>query len=105
MSTSILILAAAAMLSAQSSTNLTWNGSLIDESCHATSAAAQCEVDEQTRAFGVKTDDGKYFKLDIDGNNKAREALTAQKKSGSIKVAVSGLLEGETIKVATLQIR
>ena len=107
MSASILIFAAAAMLlQAQSNGNLTWNGSLLDESCHATQAAAKCEVNDGTTMFGVQTQDGKYFKLDTDGNGKAREALSAsQRKSGDVKVAVSGLLDGETIKVAAIQIR
>lgn len=99
----LLILASSALLWAQQS--MTWNGTLLDDSCHSTDATAKCEVNDQTKMFGVKTADGKYYKLDIDGSAKVREALNAQKKTGTVAAAVTGLLDGETIKVSAVQIR
>ena len=105
MSTSILVFAAAALLAAQETPNLNWSGLLLDDNCRTASSSARCDVNGDTRAFGIQTDDGKYFKLDIDGNNKARAALAAGKKTGEVKATVSGLLDGKTIKVATVQVR
>jgi hypothetical protein len=104
MTKSILILAVSGLLAAQSATQ-TWSGSLIDDSCRSADAAAKCEVSDTTKAFGVVTAEGKYFKLDIGGNTKAHEALATQQKSGAVEVTVDGLLDGETIKVGKLQIR
>ncbi len=101
----ILNLVAAALLSAQATVNLTWNGALLDDSCRANDVSARCFISDDTRAFGIQTDDGKYFKLDADGNAKARSALKTQNKSGEVKASINGSLEGETIKVASVQVR
>ena len=100
----ILNLVAAALLSAQAAVNLTWNGSLLDDSCRANNVSARCDISDDTRAFGIQTDDGKYFKFDADGNTKTRTALKTQKKSGEVKASINGLLDGETIKVASVQV-
>ena len=105
MSASILVFAAAALLAAQETVNLNWSGLLLDESCRAANSSAQCAVSGETKAFGIQTEDGKYFKLDIGGNNKARAALDASRKTGEVRASVSGLLDGETIKVATVEVR
>lgn len=104
MKSSILILAASALLSAQQ-VNQSWSGALVDDKCRAADVSAKCAVNDTTKTFGVVTAEGKYFKLDIGGNTKAHDALTAQQKSGDVQVSVSGLLDGETIKVGTLEIR
>jgi hypothetical protein len=106
MSNSILIFAAAAgLLAAQSNVGTTWNGSLLDDSCRSTNITAKCEITAQTSMFGVATDDGRYFKLDVSGNAKAREALAEKKKTGSVMVDVDGQLDGEMIKVTAIKIR
>jgi hypothetical protein len=103
---SILLFAAAAVLAAQATVNLTWNGSLLDDSCRTQNVSAQCGISDDTKAFGIQTEDGKYFKLDADGNTIARAALKEQKKTdGEVKASVSGSLDGSTIKVASVQVR
>ena len=54
--------------------------------------------------YGVLTSEGKYLKFDAQGNKRAVQALKASKKKDDLRVRVSGEVNGETIKVASLKI-
>jgi hypothetical protein len=60
--------------------------------------------DCQKSGYGVVTYDSKFLKFDESGNRKALAALKASKKEDDLKVEVSGEIQGDTIKVATLKL-
>src|SRR6516225_8667381 len=52
-----------------------WTGTLVDADCKASASNTRCEVSQTSKAFGLHTSDGKYFKLDAESNAKVRAAL------------------------------
>jgi hypothetical protein len=58
----------------------------------------------QRSGYGVFTYDNKFLKFDTAGNHKALAALHATKKEDDLKVEVTGEIQGDTIKVATLKL-
>ncbi|HUA83300.1 MAG TPA: hypothetical protein VMB85_05535 [Bryobacteraceae bacterium] len=54
--------------------------------------------------YGVYTSDSKFILFDAAGNRKAIEALKLSKRESDIRVEVTGQIEGNTIKVATLKL-
>jgi hypothetical protein len=92
-----------------------FSGRLIDASCaEQERAAAACTPTSSTTAFAVQVSAGKIYKLDADGNAKAAEALknradrqaepNATQKS-AIVARVNGTLEGNTIKVESIEVQ
>ncbi len=55
--------------------------------------------------YGVYTYDNKFLKFDAAGNRKAVEALKASKKDDDLQVEVTGEVEGDVIKVASLKLQ
>lgn len=58
----------------------------------------------QRSGYGVFTYDNKFLKFDSAGNHKALAALRATKKEDDLKVEVTGEIQGDMIKVATLKL-
>lgn len=58
----------------------------------------------QKSGYGVFTYDQKFLKFDNAGSRKALAALKASKKEDNLKVEVTGEVEGDTIKVASLKL-
>lgn len=58
----------------------------------------------QKSGYGVFTWDNKFLKFDEAGTRKALAALKASKKEDYLKVEVTGDLQGDTIKVASLKL-
>ncbi len=54
--------------------------------------------------YGVYTSDRKFLPFDAAGNRKAIEALKVSKRETDIRVEVTGQIEGDVIKVATLKL-
>jgi hypothetical protein len=85
--------------------NQTISGTLVDAACKASTPTDKCEVAETTKTFGIQTSDGKYVKLDNAGNAKVRVAIqSGQTKTGAIKASLSGAMDGEMLKVETVQL-
>lgn len=55
--------------------------------------------------FGVVTEDGRFLAFDPAGSKRALAAIKTSKKEQDYKVTVTGDQQGETIKVASLQIQ
>jgi hypothetical protein len=55
--------------------------------------------------YGVFTYDNKFLKFDEAGNRKALAAIKASKKAVDLEVDVTGEVQGDTIKVASLRLR
>jgi hypothetical protein len=58
----------------------------------------------QRSGYGVFTYDNKFLKFDPAGSRKALAALRASKKEDDLKVEVTGEVQGDTIKVASLKL-
>jgi hypothetical protein len=73
----------------------------------ATMHARQCAMmpDCETSGYGVFTADNKYLVFDPAGNEQASAALKTSKKKDNLKVRVSGEIDGDTIKVASLRLQ
>jgi hypothetical protein len=93
----------------------TFNGKLIDASCASQQqATAACAPNSSTTAFALEVS-GKVYKLDDTGNSKAAEALKNQANRESnpdsaaaksaVAARVKGTLEGDIIKVDTIEVR
>jgi hypothetical protein len=110
----ILSLAFAAMLYAQSSTEIKVSGYLIDNAC-----AGSAKGDLATRAKGhtvscalmdsceksgysVVTDDNKRYKLNEKGEGMAAELLKNTKSTKGVRVALEGNSNGDVVDVTKL---
>jgi len=58
----------------------------------------------QQSGYGVFTEDNKFLVFDSAGNTKALAALKKSKKKDDLKVTVTGDIQGDTIKVASLKL-
>ena len=58
----------------------------------------------QKSGYGVFTYENKFLKFDEGGSRKALAALKASKKEDYLKVEVTGEIQGDTIKVASLKL-
>ncbi|MGH9509810.1 MAG: hypothetical protein ACRD2Q_12320 [Terriglobales bacterium] len=54
--------------------------------------------------YAVLTAEKKVIKFDAKGNEEAKKAIAASSKDKDFKVTVSGVVEGDSIAVASLQI-
>ena len=87
----------------------TWNGYLSDSMCKGskgtTNHSKSCVMRCAKSGLGLVTSDGKYLKFDAAGSDKALAALKATNKKEDLKAAVSGSLEGDTIKLESIEIQ
>lgn len=92
----------------------TWTGKLVDASCvDQQKSVKDCSVTSTTTAFLVEVD-GKTYKLDDAGNAKAVEALKnradrsapdAPAATTDVAAKITGVKEGDIIKVESLEVR
>jgi hypothetical protein len=84
--------------------------SVVDVACSKKVAA---DADSHTRdcalmcaksGYGIVTADKKFLKFDADGNAKIAAALKASDKTDHLRVNVSGDVQGDTIKVASVKL-
>jgi hypothetical protein len=97
----IIVLATAALGLAEN-----WTGKLIDANCKPdpnSSSQNSCAPTPSTKVFAIQTADGKVFRLDNAGNTKAAAALKQDPtKTG---VTVSGSLDGQMVKVDSIDLQ
>lgn len=108
--TGLILVASAGFLLAES-----WTGKLIDANCSAASNSnsnssatssklpESCTPTSSTKVFAIQTPDGKIYRLDSAGNSKAAEAVKSN--PGKSEVTVSGNLNGQMVKVESLQVQ
>jgi hypothetical protein len=119
---SILKVAALAGIFAALACAETWNGRLLDASCVDQQKSAACDPSSATVTFAINVS-GKIYKLDDAGNAKAVEAIKARGQSAkepkepeakepaspgaaaTITAKVTGTLEGEVVKVESIQVQ
>jgi hypothetical protein len=101
-------LGAAFLLSAASAIAETWTGTLVDVMCkgkdldsHTTKCALACAKG----GYGLVLADGKFVKFDEAGNSKALALLKATSREKDLKAKVAGTLDGETVKVSSIELQ
>lgn len=82
------------------------DGLLVGGMIAAEAHSRECDLKPacQRDGYGIFTQDEKFLKLDAEGNRKALDALKSSTKLGDMKVEVIGVVDGDTIKVATLKL-
>jgi len=91
-----------------------FTGKLLDAACYDQAKGAKpCDATATTASFAVNVS-GRVYKLDDAGNAKAAEAIKSRADrsadpskatSGEISAKVTGTMEGQTIKVETIEVR
>ena len=71
-----------------------------DPDAHPRACALKCEVS----GYGIITADKKFIKFDAEGNKEMREHLKASDKKDHLRVDVSGDVQGNTLKVTSIQL-
>lgn len=114
--TLVLVLLAASALAGGQGKNEKVSGYLVDVACSAElaekGAAAAAKHDKEclgmadcvASGYAVLTAENKVIKFDARGNEEAKKALAASTKDKDFKVTVNGVVEGDSIAVASLQI-
>ncbi len=90
----------------------TWSGKLVDATCADPQKTESCAPTTSTSAFAIVSS-GKMLKLDATGNTKAAEALKNRENSANrskdpnsqITARVQGTLDGDVIKVDSIDVR
>jgi hypothetical protein len=83
-----------------------WTGTIVDTNCKTKDLAGhtkQCVMGCAKSGLGIVLSDGKFVKFDEEGNTKALAALKASSKDKDLKAKVTGKLEGEVLKVASVE--
>jgi hypothetical protein len=86
----------------------TLTGTLVDVMCkgkdlpgHTTKCAVGCAKS----GYGLVLSDGKFVKFDEGGNAKALAALKSTDKEKDLKARVSGSLDGDVVKVSSIELQ
>ncbi len=86
------------------------NVSVIDANCSVKAAAdpdahtRSCAVQCAMSGYGILTADKKFIKFDDAGNAKIQAALKASDRKDHLRVDVSGDVQGDTLKVTSLNL-
>ncbi len=85
----------------------TWSGTIVDTMCKGKDVAShtrQCALNCAKGGYGLVTADGKFVKFDEAGNAKALAALKGSKRDKDMRAKVSGSIEDDVIKVASINL-
>src|SRR5947209_9633270 len=86
----------------------TWTGTLVDVMCKGkdlSSHTAKCAVSCAKSGYGLVLSDGKFVKFDESGNAKAMAALKSTDKEKDLKAKVSGSLDGDVVRVNSIDLQ
>ncbi|MEX2262289.1 MAG: hypothetical protein WD696_10075 [Bryobacteraceae bacterium] len=101
-------LALAGALMAGAAAAESWNGTLVDVMCKGKDLAnhtAKCAVGCAKSGFGLVLADGKFVKFDESGNAKSLALLKTSAKDKDLKAKVTGSLDGEVVKVESIEMQ
>jgi hypothetical protein len=85
----------------------TFSGTVVDVMCKGKDLAGHtrsCALDCAKSGFGLVQADGKFLKFDESGNARTLSMLKKRSKDKDLKVKVTGSLDGEVIKVQTVEL-
>jgi Tfp pilus assembly ATPase PilU len=71
-----------------------------DPDSHTRACALKCEKS----GYGIVTKDQQFLKFDAEGNTKIVDALKASDKKDHLRVDVSGEVQDDTLKVASIKL-
>lgn len=86
----------------------TFSGTLMDAMCKGKDPVEHtrdCAIACAKSGFGLVMADGKFLKFDAAGNKTALDVLKKSKKEKDLKATVTGTLKGDTIQVATVELK
>jgi hypothetical protein len=72
-----------------------------DPDTHTRDCALKC----QASGFGIVTKDNQFLKFDASGNESIADQLKASDKKDHLRVDVSGDVQGDTLKVASVKLQ
>ena len=84
----------------------TLSGTVVDIMCRAKDLAGhtrECAVTCSRSGYGLVTADGKFLKFDEAGNARTLTALKKLTREKDLKAKVTGTVEGELVKVETIE--
>lgn len=85
-----------------------WTGTLVDVMCKGKDLAShtrECGIACAKGGYGLVLADGRFLKLNERGNSKALTLLKASTKEKDLKAKVSGALDGEVIRVESIELQ
>jgi hypothetical protein len=83
-----------------------WTGTVVDVMCKGKDVAShtkECALGCVKSGFGLVTSDGQFYKFDETGNAKALSALKKTSKDKELRATVTGTMDGDVIKVDSIQ--
>ncbi len=86
----------------------TWSGTLVDVMCKGNDLAGhtrECAIKCAKSGFGIVLANGKFVKLNESGNMQAMVALRTSTKEKDLKAKVTGSLDGDVIKVQSIELQ
>ena len=104
----ILLLSAGVALLSMGAFAESWNGTLVDVMCKGKDLAShttKCAVSCAKGGYGLVLSDGKFVKFDEAGNGKALATLKSSMKEKDLKAKVSGTLDGDMVKVTSIELQ
>ena len=84
-----------------------WSGTLVDVLCKGKDVAGhtrQCALSCAKGGYGLVLADGKFVKLDEQGNAMALAKLKAATKDKDLKAKVTGKLDGDVIAAESIEL-
>ena len=85
-----------------------FSGTVVDVMCRGkdlSSHTRECAVTCSKSGYGLVTADGKFLKFDEAGNARTLSALKKATKEKDLKAKVTGAVEGDVLKVATIDLQ
>lgn len=84
-----------------------FSGTVVDVMCRGKDLAGHtrdCAVTCAKSGFGLVTADGKFVKFDEQGNARTLAVLKKATREKDLKVKVSGAMDGEVLKVESIEL-
>lgn len=85
----------------------TWSGTVVDVMCKGKDVAnhtKECALGCAKSGYGLVTSDGRFYKFDESGNAKALAAIKKTSKEKDLKGTVNGTMDGDMIKVESVEL-
>ena len=85
-----------------------FSGAVVDVMCRAKDLASHtrdCSLSCAKSGFGMVTAEGKFLKFDEAGNARTLSMLKKASKEKDLKAKVSGTLDGDLLKVETIELQ
>jgi hypothetical protein len=83
-----------------------FSGTVVDFMCRGKDLAShtrECSLSCAKSGFGMVTAEGKFLKFDEAGNARTLSALKSAAKEKDLKAKVTGTLDGDLLKVQTIE--